>query len=451
MLNESRSYTAKNGTPATVRPLPMQAQEPGMTSAQSRTAGVFYGWWIVAAALVGVSTSPQAFVVGSLGLFMNPLSAEFGWSRSEISACITIFTVASAICFPLIGRLIDRFGAKKILLPSMLFLALLLSSISLWVSEIWQLAVVFLLIGTLAAGTNTVSYVPVISAWFDRYRGLAIGLSISGIGLGFFYVPLLVQFLIDAYSWRAAYFGLSAVIVLIAMPLIASVMKETPAAMNLRPDGDSSSVAPIDNRHVGLTTAQALRQPVFWKLMVTFVFLSFVLNGMLTHLVPMLTDRGTSAAFAATVASTVGITVFIGRIAIGFLVDRFFAPRVAMLVFSLSAVGLLLFALGASGDTAFLSAVFIGLSLGAELDLMAYLASRYFGLCSFASIYGILLSGIVAGAGAAPVSFALWFDSFGSYTGILVVSVLLNSIAVALMIGAAPFPRWQATEARAEA
>jgi len=421
-----------------------------MSNAQAGTTGVFYGWWIVAVAMIGVSTSPQPFVLGSLGLFMKPLSEEFGWSRSGISACVTVFTVASAVCFPLIGRMIDRFGARTILLPSMICLAVLLSSIALWVSDIWHLAAVFLLIGALTAGSNTVSYVPVISAWFDRRRGLAIGLSISGIGLGFFYVPLLVQFLIGAYSWRVAFFGLSAVIVFIAAPLIAFVMKESPGEMNLHPDGDTLSISTPARRQPGLTTAEALRQPVFWRLFVTFVCLSFVLNGMLTHLVPMLTDRGDSTAYAATVASIMGVTVFIGRIAIGLLVDRFFAPRVATLIFGLSAIGLLLFALGASGAVAFLSAVFIGLSLGAELDLAAYLASRYFGLHSFASIYGILLSGIVVGAGAAPVSFALWFDSSGSYTGILAASVVLNLIAVALMTRATPFPQWQATAAHAE-
>jgi MFS family permease len=393
--------------------------------------------------MIGISTCPQPFVLGSLGLFMKPLAEEFGWSRSEISACITVFTIASAICFPLIGRLIDKFGAKKILLPSMLFLALLLSSISLFVTEIWHLLIVFLLIGILAAGTNTVSYVPVISAWFDRNRGLAIGLSISGIGLGFFYVPLLVQFLIDEYSWRSAYFGLSAVIVLIAMPLIALVMKETPALLNLTVDGDSHKQPSDGYFKLGFETAETIRKPEFWILMVTFIFLSFVLNGLLSHLVPMLTDRGTPAAHAAKVAATVGITVFISRIGVGYLVDRFFAPRVAVCMFGLSALGLLSFASGASGNIAFVSAIFIGLSLGAELDLMAYLVSRYFGLRSFASIYGILLSGIVVGAGAAPVFFALWFDSSGSYTGILWISVILNLIAVLLMTWMKPYPQWK--------
>jgi cyanate permease len=236
---------------------------------------------------------------------------------------------------------------------------------------------------------------------------------------------------------------LSAVIVLIAMPLIALVMKETPALMNLTVDGDSHKQPSDGYFKLGFETAEIIRKPEFWILMVTFIFVSFVLNGLLSHLVPMLTDRGTSAAHAAMVASTVGITVFISRIGVGYLVDRFFAPRVAVCMFGLSALGLLSFASGASGNIAFVSAIFIGLSLGAELDLMAYLVSRYFGLRSFASIYGILLSGIVVGAGAAPVSFALWFDSSGSYTGILSISVILNLIAVLLMAWLKPYPQWK--------
>jgi MFS family permease len=391
-------------------------QQPGLAAGQVTASGQ---GGHRDGSVVGVSTSPQPFVLGSLGLFMRPLGEEFGWSRSEISAGLTLFTIAAAICFPLIGRLIDRFGTRRVLLPSMFCLALLLSSIALLVSEIWHLLLIFLLIGTLGAGTNTVSYVPVISAWFDRHRGLAIGVAISGIGLGFIYVPLLVQHLIDVYGWRVGYLGLGALILFVAMPLIALVLKESPAEMGLAVDGDDRSAPAERGGKAGLETGQAIRQPSFWMLMVTFIAVSFVLNGMLTHLVPMLTDRGTSATYAATVASIVGITVFVGRIAVGLLVDRFFAPRVAVVVFGLSTLGLLAFATGATGPFAVIGAICIGLSLGAELDLVAYLASRYFGLRSFAAIYGLLLSGIVASAGAAPVSFALWFDSTGSYTGIL--------------------------------
>jgi len=264
----------------------------------------------------------------------------------------------------------------------------------------------------------------------------------SGIGVGFFYVPLLVQFLINAYGWRGAYLGLSAVIVLIAMPLIALVMRDTPAAMNLKVDGDRQRTASNEYLKYGLESREAVRQPAFWILMVAFICISFVLNGVISHLVPMLTDRGTSATLAATVASAVGITVFVGRVGVGLLVDRIFAPRVAVVIFGMSTIGLLSFGLGAEGVLAFVAAMFVGLSLGAELDLLAYLVSRYFGLRSFAAVYGFLLSGIVVSAGLAPLSFGLWFDHSESYIGILLISAALNLITVMLMALLKPYPRW---------
>jgi len=143
-----------------------------MTGQYPKGRGIFYGWWVVAAAAIGISASPQPFLLGSLGLFMKPFGEEFGWSRSEVSLCISLFTLAAAICFPLVGRLIDKYGAKKILLPSMFFLAVGIASISLFVSELIHLALVFLFIGTFAAGSNTVSYLPMVSAGLTGIAGL---------------------------------------------------------------------------------------------------------------------------------------------------------------------------------------------------------------------------------------------------------------------------------------
>lgn len=415
--------------------------------------GIFYGWWLVAACAVGISTSPQPFVFGSLGLFMKPLGEEFGWTRSQISACMTVFTVTSAVCFPIVGRLIDRFGAKLVLLLSMLALACCLCAMTL-VTQYWHLVLVFLLIGTLAAGSNTVSYVPILSAWFDRHRGLAIGLAVAGIGLGFFYTPILAQTLIDAYGWRAGYLGLGAVIVVVAVPLIALVVRNTPVEMGLAPDGDRQQHISDAYLGVGLSGAEAVRTRVFWVLMFVFFSMSFVLNGVFAHLVPMLTDRGMPAAEAALAASALGITVFVSRIIVGFLVDRFFAPLVAVLFFTLSAIGVAMFGAGAVGATALVASLMIGLSLGAELDLMAYLASRYFGLRAFGANYGMLLAGIVCGAGLAPFVFAVRFESTGAYTEILAIAAALNVVAVITAWRLGPYPEWarpgEATRVRVE-
>ena len=406
--------------------------------------GIFFGWFVVGAAMLCISTGPGPFAFAALGLFILPFEAEFGWERTQISACLTLLVAATAVSLPIIGRYVDKKGSRVILFPSLVIFALCLAAIPMFVTELWHLVVIFLLIGTIAAGTNSVPYMPILSAWFFKYRGLAIGISIAGIGLGYAYVPLLVQYLVDNAGWRYGYFALSGIVLFIALPLAYFFLKESPADMGLKPDGQTSGKPPEATRKdVGLEVKEILRHRDFWMLVAIFVTLSFVLNGMLAHLVPMLSDRGMDTRTAAAVAATEGITVFFSRILIGYLIDRFFAPYVAMVFFSLSAVGIAIFALGAVDAMAFIGAICVGLSLGAEVDLLAYLTGRYFGLKSFGATYGLLFSAILTGTALGPLAFGIGFDTTGSYIGILTICVGINIVAVILAAFMGKYPDWE--------
>ena len=406
--------------------------------------GIFFGWFVVGAAMLCISTGPGPFAFAALGLFILPFEAEFGWERTQISACLTLLVAATAVSLPIIGRYVDKKGSRVILFPSLVIFALCLAAIPMFVTELWHLVVIFLLIGTIAAGTNSVPYMPILSAWFFKYRGLAIGISIAGIGLGYAYVPLLVQYLVDNAGWRYGYYALSGIVLFIALPLAYFFLKESPADMGLKPDGQTSGKPPEATRKdVGLEVKEILRHRDFWMLVAIFVTLSFVLNGMLAHLVPMLSDRGMDTRTAAAVAATEGITVFFSRILIGYLIDRFFAPYVAMVFFSLSAVGIAIFALGAVDAMAFVGAICVGLSLGAEVDLLAYLTGRYFGLKSFGATYGLLFSAILTGTALGPLAFGIGFDTTGSYIGILTICVGINIVAVILAAFMGKYPDWE--------
>ena len=406
--------------------------------------GIFFGWFVVGAAMLCISTGPGPFAFAALGLFILPFEAEFGWERTQISACLTLLVAATAVSLPIIGRYVDKKGSRVILFPSLVIFALCLAAIPMFVTELWHLVVIFLLIGTIAAGTNSVPYMPILSAWFFKYRGLAIGISIAGIGLGYAYVPLLVQYLVDNAGWRYGYYALSGIVLFIALPLAYFFLKESPADMGLKPDGQTSGKPPEATRKdVGLEVKEILRHRDFWMLVAIFVTLSFVLNGMLAHLVPMLSDRGMDTRTAAAVAATEGITVFFSRILIGYLIDRFFAPYVAMVFFSLSAVGIAIFALGAVDAMAVFGAICVGLSLGAEVDLLAYLTGRYFGLKSFGATYGLLFSAILTGTALGPLAFGIGFDTTGSYIGILTICVGINIVAVILAAFMGKYPDWE--------
>jgi sugar phosphate permease len=409
--------------------------------------------------MLGMSTNPGAFVFASFGLFMLAFKDEFGWGRGDLSLALTGLTVSCAVALPIVGRMIDRAGARRIQIVSMAMLAVLLAALPLLVSKIWHITVLLIALGALTAATNGVAYMHVVSAWFYRKRGLAIGLVQAGTGLGYAYVPVLVSYVINTYSWRVAYLVLAGIIAFIALPLICLWMRESPQEFGLRPDGDPPDAPPPaeTSRNVGLVLTEILRRREFWTLVCVLIVLSFALHGLLAHLVPLLVDRGMSSTRAASVQASLGITVMLARVLVGFLMDRFFAPRVAMTFFVLSALGLVAFATGAVGGLAFLAAIMVGLSIGAEVDMVAYLAGRYFGLKSFGATFGLLFGAVLIGITLGPVAFGYTYEGMGSYVDVLWVGVGFNVLAILLMATLGPFPNWGTAEravdapARAEA
>ena len=403
---------------------------------------IYYGWWIVLVGLLAISASAAPFVFASLGLFIIPFNEEFGWNRAKISTLLPILTVTFMISQPIAGRLIDRLGTRKVLIPSTIFFGLGLGSIPLLVSEFWHLAAIFVFIATFGVAANTLAYLRCISSWFNKKRGLAIGLTISGIGLGYAYVPVLLQTIINNYGWRSGYYVLSCIVLFIIVPMITAFIKESPEEMGLFPDGAENADAANEgvSYKYGYSSLAVLKRKEFWLLSIIFLFIAFVLHGILLHLVPLLRDKGIEPNTAALVASVMGATVFVSRILIGYLIDRFFAPSVALVFFALSAIGFLVLYSSSSLPLMLAAAVMIGLSLGAEVDLLAYLCGKYFGLRSFGEIYGILFISVLLGSALGSVIFGYGFESFGSYAEVLILCAVLNFLALVIIKMLGPYP-----------
>ncbi len=408
----------------------------------SRQGRIFYGWWIVLVSMLGIASGTAPFLFASLGLFMLPLGEEFGWNRAQISALLPILMVSLMIFQPLAGRLIDRVGTKVVVIPSTIAFGLGLAAIPAVVSELWHLGLILFFLGSFGVAANTMPYLRTISTWFDRKRGLAIGISISGIGVGYTVVPVLVQYVITTAGWRSAYYTLSAIVLFVTIPVLLLFLKDSPLDIGQQVDGKpvDSAIKPGPHKQAGLSTREAMKKREFWLLVMIFICIAFALHGILVHLVPLLRDKGFEADTAALIASVMGATVFVSRIFIGYLIDRYFAPKVALVFFALSALGFLLLSISSSLVIMFVAAILIGLSLGAEVDLLAYLCGKYFGLRSFAEIFAILFIAVLLGSSFGPVIFGYGFESMSSYSGVLTFCIMLNVVALIIVNMLGPYP-----------
>ena len=305
---------------------------------------MFHGWWIVVVAGIGLFMGYGPIVSFTFGVFLKPLSTEFGWSRAQLSLAFSLSLLVLSFALPIIGRLVDRFGARTIIVPSILLFGLGLLSFSLLSASLWHLYGLYLLMGLVGAGTAPVPYSNVISHWFDRKRGLALGVSMVGLGLGTFIMPALAQALIDGIGWRQAYVCFGLMVMIVAIPTVGLLLKETPQLLGLEPDGDVSLPDTTQSQGRkekkgqnlgpgGLSFQQARRTSTFWLLIGVFFLMSTSVHGCLIHLVPLLTDRGVSAQNAALATSLLGGALLFGRVGAGYLLDRFFCRDRCQLFF----------------------------------------------------------------------------------------------------------------------
>lgn len=303
-------------------------------------------------------------------------------------------------------------------------------------------AIRFLLsLGVAGCGAGVVSYSDVIAHWFDRYRGLALGFTMLGLGAGALITPSVAQYLIARFGWRLTFGIVGAAMLVITLPVVTTFLAERPEPRGLLPDGSSTAISSSPRTYAdpGLDWRKALRVRTFWLLFCAFVLISASVQACLTHITAIFTDRGIPAQTAALATSLFGGGLLIGRAGSGYLLDRFFAPRVAAVIFCCAALGMGVLAMTGSRQLAFVATLFVGLGLGAEVDTMAYLTSRYFGLRSFGTIYGFAFAGFGLAGGFGAYLMGAAYDAAASYTIALVVFCMATLVGAALMMCLGPY------------
>jgi MFS family permease len=381
----------------------------------------YYGWRVVLAACLGVMAGFGSLFVYTFSVFVKPLASEFGWSREAISSGFAIAAVSLGASSPLLGRWIDRFGPRRIILVCMTIYGCAIASLSLLHLGLLQFYVTCFVLGSVGNGAAHLAYSRSISTWFQRRLGTALAFVMVGAGLGAMILPLVAQSIISRFGWRAAYGALGGIALLLGLPLSWRYIRERGVV------GQKSVAVP----HSGMTWQQGLHSSAFWIITVILFVSSISMNGAITHLSALLTDRGLAAASAALCASILGASSLLGRIVVGWLLDRFFGPRVALVINLITALGIFLLARASSFPAGCLAAALIGVGAGGEAAITPYLLTRYFGLRAFSTLYGFTWTFYAAAGAIGPVILGRAFDATGSYASLLALLAAALGLAAA--------------------
>lgn len=399
--------------------------EPTVHRARGALAELKANWSTLAGATLGAAFGAAALPFYTAGLFIVHLQAEFGWTRTDLTAVGLLGTIILAVASPIAGAVFDRVGVRLPAAVGFGALALLFFYLSRMQGSLLQYTAVTLLLGVFMIGAGPVGLTRPVNLAFDRMRGLALGITIGGIGVTAAVAPPLVGKLIAADGWRSAYATLALVVLCVAPLVLLLLSWRRPADPAIDPVGPSAVRAP----------PPASRR-LFWRLIAAFTLVALGVSGFVTHLVPMLTDGGMPPSQAAGIAGMLGLAVLVGRVAVGWLVDRIFAPFVAASVMSITALGFVLLAVGGV-DFAMPGALAIGLAMGAEVDLIGYLTARYYGMARYGRLYGLFYGAFVIGTGTSPFLIAVVQANAKSYTPALWMSAAFVTGA-ALLFATAP-------------
>lgn len=362
----------------------------------------------------------------SFGVFVKPIIADTGWSRSQISAAVLWGQLLIALAAPLTGLAVDRFGARRVARFAGPSLGLGVMLIGLFAESAGSFVFLFALSFLLGAAQVPVPYVKAVANWYQKRLGLALGSAMILSGAGVALIPPLSAALIDAAGWRMAYVALAIIVWLVSIPSVAFLLHEPPSETV---NSDRNARAENAIAMHGMTLTRAMRTRPFWLIATSFYLISVVV-GAGTHVLPIiLSDAGFEAQQGSFVMTVVGVAMMIARFGFGALLDRFPASRLTALVFAGAAIGFLCLASGISAITVAVAAVLIGLALGAEVDALAYLASRAFGRRHLGAVYGALMFCFSFGLGCGPALFGQLFERTGSYQDAFWLAAIAASVA----------------------
>lgn len=394
-----------------------------LTAPPSKSTELVAGWRVLLACTLGIASGIIAVPFYTNALFFPELGDEFGWTPASLSLVVLVYNLAWAALMPVAGRLVDRFGTRSPALVSGLCLAAGYLALSQTGASILAYGAIVVVTMLAAVATGPIAYSRAIGHTFDKMRGLALGITLAGSGVTAVIAPQLLGPVIQDMGWRAGYLTL-AVAVLVVTIAVFVIMPPTVRTGAVVADGSPSPRVVIPAR-------QILRDPIFLRLSAAFVCMALAVAGLVIHLYPMMLDAGVAEDNALWVQSSLGFSVVAGRLISGYFFDRVFAPYVAGTVMALGAVGLATLTFGGP-SLAIVAALAVGFCLGAEVDMIALLVSRYFALEVFGQVYGLTYSAFTLGLAASPYVLGQIVTHTDGYVPTISFSVVLLAVTMAI-------------------
>lgn len=406
-----------------------------MSSASTGSSEFRRGGPVLAAALIGTACGASPLPFNILPLVMGPINAEYGWDFASISVAMTIYGTVAALLAPVFGGLADRVGVRKVALTSVLAFGLVFASFYFVPASLGGWYFWWLLVGLVGIGSTPVTWSRAVSMWFAKNRGLALGIMLLGTSAAAMVVPQIATRAIDAGGWRLAFPVVAMLPLFLALPVCFIWFRE-PRAEEMPADSVAS-----DGSIPGITLREALRSHRFWIMIASTVLISVAYGGAHIHMAQIVKLHGFKPSDAASVLGVVALGILAGRVLVGMLFDRFWAPGIAFAAMLLPAIAASLLMGTSSNLTMLMSGGFLlGFAAGAESDVIAFLTARYFGMRNYGRIYGMIYMPFGIGSGVSPILYGLVRDRTGNYDLMLTAAIGLFAVGGALLLAMGRYP-----------
>lgn len=386
---------------------------------------------VLIAATAGNFVCATPAVQTVFGIFLVPISTEFHWPRAQVSGVLTLMAVVTALAYPVLGRAADRWGARRLILPGNLAFAASVAALSLADGRLWQFYALFAVMSVASAVPSTMMFTKVVAGWFEAARGRALGLTAGlGNGAGSTVMPIVAGLLMARFGWRGAYQGIGLLVALIGFPLLLAFLKDPPKA------GAGPAQAGPEQ---GLSLAEAARTSTFWITLTAIALGAGCVTAVFTHVAPILGDKHVGEGPIIAVISTFALVCAAWQIAVGWLLDRTRAPRIAAPFYLLAAVGVILMMRVHDTPNLILAGALMGIGLGTEFGALPFFIARYFGLRAYGAISGVMYAVVMFMQGLTPVLMDLVFDARGVYDAALYAVVGALVCGAALLLALKPY------------